>query len=231
MQRGALRKRGKSWSARFYDENGARRERGGFTTKSEAGEWLDSKLEAVGALRDGDVAAVRRRAMPTLAELVAEYLGQHNAEANTLRTLKARLRYATEGPALDGTGGFAVVRIDRLNVTELGAWRKRLPERSAWAVHKALRQVLHYAVRAKLLDENPAAASPTRSRSGGRFPRSRRSTTSRPSRLSSAPASAPWRSSGRSRASGLRNGSRSNAATSTERPASSVSAASTQMGR
>ena len=37
---------------------------------------------------------------------VDEYLGQHNAEANTLRTLRSRLRYATEGPALDGAGGF-----------------------------------------------------------------------------------------------------------------------------
>jgi integrase len=160
VQRGTLRKRGKSWSARFYDENGARRERGGFATKSEAGEWLDSKLEAVGALRDGDVAAVRRRAMLTLAELVAEYLGQHNAEANTLRTLKARLQYATEGPALDGTGGFAGVRIDRLTAAELGAWRKRLPERSAWGIHKALRQVLGYAVRSRLVDENAARLVP-----------------------------------------------------------------------
>ena len=194
VQRGALRKRGSSWSARFYDENNARRERGGFATKSEAGEWLDSKLATVEALRDGDVAAVRRRAMPTLAERVDEYLAQHNAEANTLRTLRARLRYGTEGPALDGTGGFADVRIDRLNVTELGAWRKRLPARSAWAIHKALRQVLHYAVRAKLLDDNPPFRFPTRSRSGARFPRSGRSPTSKRSPWSSARGSARWRS-------------------------------------
>lgn len=43
---------------------------------------------------------------------------------------------------------------------EIGAWRKRLPERSAWGIHKALRQVLAYAVRVKLLDENPACAVP-----------------------------------------------------------------------
>jgi cation:H+ antiporter len=58
------------------------------------------------ALRRGDLPALRRRQMPTLAELADEYLGQHNAEANTLRTLRSRLRYATEGPALDGAGGF-----------------------------------------------------------------------------------------------------------------------------
>jgi integrase len=98
--------------------------------------------------------------MPTFKELVDEFAGQHNTEANTLRTLKARLRYATEGPVLDGVGGFADVRIDRLQVHELGAWRGRLPERSAHAIHKALRQALHYAVRAKLLDENVACALP-----------------------------------------------------------------------
>jgi integrase len=159
-QRGTLDKRGRSWQARWHDENGVRRSRGGFATKSEAGEWLDRKLDEVEALRRGDVAAVRRRQMPTLAELVDEFTGQHNAEANTLRTLKARLRYATEGPKLDGAGGFADVRIDRLQVPEIGAWRRRLPHRSAHAIHKALRQVLHYAVRAKLLDENPAVAVP-----------------------------------------------------------------------
>jgi integrase len=45
-------------------------------------------------------------------------------------------------------------------VTEIGAWRRRLPERSAHAIHKALRQLLNYAVRAKLLDENTATLVP-----------------------------------------------------------------------
>ena len=159
-QRGNLRKRGKAWASRWYDENGARRERGGFATKTEAGEWLDTKLETVTALRHGDIAVVRRQTMPTLQELVDEYVEQHNAEANTIRNLKARLEYATDGPALDGTGGFASVRIDRLTVPELGAWRKRLPERSAYAITKGLRQVLGYAVRVKLLDENVAKLVP-----------------------------------------------------------------------
>ncbi len=98
--------------------------------------------------------------MPTLGELVDEYLGQHNAEGNTIKTLTARLRYATEGPKLDGQGGWKDLPLNRLTLTEIGTWRRRLPERSAWAIHKALRQVLHYAVRAKLLDENPAVLVP-----------------------------------------------------------------------
>jgi integrase len=98
--------------------------------------------------------------MPTLGALVTEYVGQHNAEANTICNLKARLRYATEGPRLDGQGGWKELPIDRLTIAEIGAWRKHLPERSAWAIHKGLRQVLHYAVRAKLLDENIACQVP-----------------------------------------------------------------------
>ena len=85
-------------------------------------------------------------------QLVDEYLEQHSAEQNTLRTLRARLRYAVDT--------FGDTRVDRLDPQAIGAWRKRLPERSAWAIHKTLRQVLHYAVRVKLLDENPATLVP-----------------------------------------------------------------------
>ena len=161
LQRGQVYKKPSgTWAFRFRDENGVRREVAQFTTRRDALDGLARKLDEVSALRRGDVAAVRRRAMPTLAELVDEYIAQHNAEANTLRTLRERLRYATEAPALAGTGGFRAIRIDRLQPHEIGAWRKRLPERSAWGIHKALRQVLAYAVRAKLLDENPAALVP-----------------------------------------------------------------------
>jgi hypothetical protein len=38
----------------------------------------------------------------------------------------------------------------------LGAWRKRLPEGSAWHIHKALRQVLSYAVACGYFAENVA---------------------------------------------------------------------------
>jgi integrase len=48
--------------------------------------------------------------------------------------------------------------VNRLSPAEVALWRKTLPERSAWGYHKALRQVLGYAVRTKLLDENVAQA-------------------------------------------------------------------------
>ena len=95
--------------------------------------------------------------MPTLGEFVEEFLAQHNAEASTLASLKKRLRYALDGPKLDGQGGWRDLRIDRIEQREIGAWRKRLPARSAYGIQKSLRQALHYAVRVKLLDENPAA--------------------------------------------------------------------------
>jgi integrase len=160
VQRGQAFRRGNGWAVRFYDEHGKRRRQGGFAIRTDALEWLAAKLHDVGALRRGDPVALRRRQMPTLGELAAEFLGQHNADENTLRTLTARLRYATDGPGLDGRGGFADVRLDRLTVGELGAWRRRLPERSAHGIHKALRQALHYAVRARLVDENPACQVP-----------------------------------------------------------------------
>jgi hypothetical protein len=97
---------------------------------------------------------------PTLGELAAEFTGQHVAEAATIASIEFRIRYALDGPKLDEKGGWRDVKIDRLNAAEIGAWRKALPARSGYGIHKALRQVLHYAVRAKLLDENPAALVP-----------------------------------------------------------------------
>jgi integrase len=95
---------------------------------------------------------LRRRNMPTLQALVDEYIGQHVGEENTKRALRERLKYATDA--------WGDLRIDRLNAREVGAWRARLPERSAWGIHKALRSVLNYAVRVELLPKNPAAAVP-----------------------------------------------------------------------
>lgn len=159
-QRGSTVRRGKAWGARYYDESGRRCFRGGFASRTEARNWLDNRVNHVEALRRGDHSALRRRDMPTLQELVDEFTAQHVAEPSTIASLEFRLRYALEGPKLDGKGGWAQVKIDRLNTTEIGAWRKALPARSAFGIHKCFRQVLHYAVRTKLLDENPASLVP-----------------------------------------------------------------------
>jgi len=112
VQRGALDKRGRTWRAWYRDENGQSRSRSGFPTKSEAGKWLDRKLDDVEALRRGDVAAVRRQSMrPSPSSSPSTWAGTTRRRI-TLRTLAARLRYALEGPALDGAGGFKAVRVD-----------------------------------------------------------------------------------------------------------------------
>lgn len=139
------------WSVRFYNEHGARHRQGGFETKSEAGDWLQRKTTEIEALRRGENPSATQR-VPTLGELIDEYLGQHIAEENTLRTLAARLKYANDS--------FGSTRLDRLAVPEIRAWRKRLPAGSAWNIHKCLRQVLNYAVAAKYVPENIARAVP-----------------------------------------------------------------------
>ena len=154
MQRGSTDKKRGSWRARWNDEHGRPREKRGFRTKSEARRFLDGdrergligELERVRRARAGELAAELE--IPTFEALVDEYLAQHHAEANTIRTLTARLGYAKRT--------FGPLRIDRLTVPEIKAWRKHLPEGSAWHIHKALRQVLNYAVAAGYVPENVA---------------------------------------------------------------------------
>jgi integrase len=146
VQRGqTFKTRGGSWAYRYYDENRTRHQRGGFKTKGEAGDALAVALDRV------RLGPLYRREL-TVSALVDEFVDQHICEDNTLRTLKARLKYATDT--------FGDVTLERLMVNEISAWRKRLPEKSAWHIHKAFRQALHYAVRAKLLTDNPACAVP-----------------------------------------------------------------------
>jgi Phage integrase central domain len=132
-----------SWSYRFRTSDGKRPQRGGFKSKGEAATALRQAL---------DHARTGRREPLRLDSLVREYLDGHQAEENTIRTLGWRLRYATDA--------FGDVPVDRITVSEVRAWRSRLPERSAWHVHKALRQVLGYAVSVGMIDSNPASAVP-----------------------------------------------------------------------
>src|SRR5690349_12433172 len=140
VQRGSVDKIGAKWRARWYDEADRRRSQGGFDTRSDAWTFVEGKVEEVAALRRGDPSALRRRHMLTLGEVVEEFVGQHSAEASTIESLRKRLRYALEGPKLDGQGGWCDLRVDRIQPHEVGTWRKRLPARSAFGIHKSLRQ-------------------------------------------------------------------------------------------
>ncbi len=138
---------GGSWAYRYRDADGRRQQVGGWKTKGEASLALASALD--NARLDG--LGIRRREL-TLSEVVDEYLAQHQAEDNTLAGLTALLRHAT--------AAFGHLTLDRLTVPEVGAWRKRLSPGSAWQTHKALRQVLNYAVRAELVGKNVAREVP-----------------------------------------------------------------------
>lgn len=158
-QQGSTYATSRGFGIRWYDETGARRRRAGFSSKSEARKWF----------RDVELRRMRGETIApsplTLAELVDEYLGQHVAEANTIRALADRLKLAVDGIPVKPRSpqrehGLGTVRVDRLDGRTVAAWRKRLPEGSAWHAHKALRQVLGYAVRSKLVGENVAQAVP-----------------------------------------------------------------------
>lgn len=142
-----------AWSARCYDENGCRKRAGqAFATRTEAADWLENRTKTVAALRRGDPSALRRKDMPTFDALCNEFLAQHSAEPNTLRALREWL--------VSSRKKFGDVPVDRIVAYEIGVWRKTLPPRSAWHYTKALRQILNYAVRAQLLERNPAADVP-----------------------------------------------------------------------
>ena len=158
-QRGSVYATADAFGIRWRDEHGQRRRQAGFPSRSAARKWFE------------DVERKRMRGETiaphpmTLAELVDEYLEQHVAEQNTLRALRDRLKLATAGipvkpRSAEREHGLGSVRVDRLDARTVGAWRKRLPEGSAWHAHKALRQVLAYAVRAKLAAENVAQLVP-----------------------------------------------------------------------
>jgi integrase len=134
------------WSVRFYDESGARVRQGGFATKTEAGEWLDRKLEAVQALKRGDRPAPAD--IPRVEELVATFLASHEVDPATIDKLRYELRHAIRA--------FGERRVDELRTPEIAAWRSTLPARSRHQLFGAFRQVLAQAVTWRLLERNPA---------------------------------------------------------------------------
>ena len=158
-QYGHVYKTGRGFGIRWRDETGKQRRRSGFCSQSEAKAWYI------------DVERKRMRGQApqpsplTLRELADEYLDQHVAEANTIRAPRDRLKLATDGipvtpRAAERKHGLGEIRVDRLDARTVGAWRKRLPEGSAWHAHKALRQLLSYALRTKLVSENVAKLVP-----------------------------------------------------------------------
>jgi integrase len=138
-------KRGNRWGARWYDEQGQRRFRGGFETKSAAREWLDDKVDEVEALRRGE--RPRPAEIPTVSVLIDNFLASHEVDPATTTKLRYQLAHPKRA--------FGDRPIDRLAPFELDAWRAQLPARSRHHLFRAFRQVLTQAVTWQLIASNP----------------------------------------------------------------------------
>jgi integrase len=114
---------------------------GGFGSEQDAQAALERALEKLRrASRSG------RRL--TLAELVDEYLAQHEVSPVTLEKLRFLLT-----PAVQAFGG---AYLDELDPVEISAWRMTVPRGYRFEATQALRQVLARAVVWRMLDTNPA---------------------------------------------------------------------------
>ena len=134
-QRGSVRKRGKKWQARWLDENGVRRSRSGFATKTAAGEWLDKKLPEIRAMRRGELMSAAERPK-TVDELLDIFLEKHGAlvDSATKRTLTAQLRHARKT--------FGGRKPDSLRRLELEDWRSSISPGMQHYAFRTFRQAL-----------------------------------------------------------------------------------------
>jgi hypothetical protein len=131
------------WAFRYrVGGRGSRRvQRGGFTSERDASEALERALERVRRERGCGSAL-------TLAELVDEYLAQHDGEPETIEKLRWLLNKASKV--------FGTRRLPELRSQAIAAWRMTLPPGHRFEATQALRQVLARAVVWGMIDVNPA---------------------------------------------------------------------------
>src|SRR5438034_11330486 len=131
------------WAYRYrVGGRGSRRvQRGGFVSERDASEGLERALERVRRERGCGSAL-------TLAELVDEYLAQHDGEPETIE----KLRWLLTKPVK----AFGTRRLPQLRSQEIAAWRMTIPLGHRFEVTQALRQVLARAVVWGMVDGNPA---------------------------------------------------------------------------
>jgi len=116
-------------------------QRGGFRSERDASEALERALERVRRERGCGSAL-------TLAELVDEYLAQHDGEPETVEKLRWLLRKPVKA--------FGARRLPELRSQEIAAWRMTVPPGHRFEATQALRQVLTRAVLWGMIDINPA---------------------------------------------------------------------------
>ena len=148
-QRGEWIKRRNGGSLRYRDENGVRRIRGNFKSRTQAFEWFE-KVE-----RPRQLGLAPAVAELTLAELAELFLDRHAAvrSARTVRTLRERLKRP-----LAAYGDVPLRELERMS-GDLADFAARLPSGYRYSVMSALRQVLTAGVRWGYLDANPAVAA------------------------------------------------------------------------
>jgi integrase len=116
-------------------------QRGGFLSEQDATEGLERALERL-RRANGTGSTL------TLAQLIAEYLAQHDAQPETIAKLQWLLSKAV--------GAFGDHRLGQLRAQEIAAWRMKIPAGHRFEATQALRQVLNRAVDWKMIDVNPA---------------------------------------------------------------------------
>jgi len=131
------------WAYRYRiaGRGSLRVQRGGFASERDAAEALERALER---LRRANGTAPTL----TLAELVDEYLAQHDAQPETIKKLRWLLTKAV--------CVFGDRRLGQLRAQEIAAWRMTIPPGYRFEATQALRQVLARAVQWGVLDVNPA---------------------------------------------------------------------------
>jgi integrase len=152
-------KSGKGWGLRFYDEDGVRRRKSPFPSKSAAVDHYRDVIEP--RLRGESVPAPEL----TLDEFVPVYLKRHAGTGKRRRTIETLHKRLTHRRRLEdgetcrcATCAFGDVPLRELERMsgELADWQAALPERSRYGVVQALRQALQAAVRWGYMDDNPA---------------------------------------------------------------------------
>jgi integrase len=131
------------WGYRYRlgGRDAARVQKGGYASEHDARQALNRALERV--RRSQGIART-----PTLAELVDEYLAQHDAQPETVEKLRWLLSKAV--------GAFGDLRLGELEPQEIAAWRMTIPAGHRFEATQALRQVLARAVAWRMIDVNPA---------------------------------------------------------------------------
>ena len=131
------------WGFRYRlgGREAARVQRGGFASEHDARQALARALERVH--RSNGIGRTL-----TFAELVNEYLGQHDAQPETVEKLRWLLSKAVSA--------FGEFRLGELEPQEIAAWRMTIPAGHRFEATQALRQVLARAVAWRMIDVNPA---------------------------------------------------------------------------